>query len=57
MGGTTRRVVTGHDADGKSVILSDGPPPQHHPMQGPAIGADFGLGPAEAFHTLDTRGR
>ena len=22
-----------------------------------AIGADFGLGPAEAFHTLDTRGR
>jgi LmbE family N-acetylglucosaminyl deacetylase len=22
-----------------------------------AIGADFGLGPAEAFHTVDTRGR
>jgi len=36
-----RRVVTGHDAAGKSVVLSDGPPPQHHEMQGPAVGADF----------------
>lgn len=36
-----RRVVTGHDGSGKSIVLSDGPPPQHHPMQGPAIGADF----------------
>jgi hypothetical protein len=36
-----RRVVTGHDADGKSVVLSDGPPPQHHPMQGRGVGADF----------------
>ncbi|HTV76847.1 MAG TPA: cupin domain-containing protein [Steroidobacteraceae bacterium] len=36
-----RRVVTGHDGTGKSVVLSDGPPPQHHPMQGPAVGADF----------------
>jgi hypothetical protein len=36
-----RRVVTGHDARGKSVILSDAAPPQHHPMHGPAIGADF----------------
>ncbi|MEJ0008903.1 MAG: cupin domain-containing protein [Steroidobacteraceae bacterium] len=36
-----RRVVTGHDPTGKSVILSDGPPPQHHPMQGPEVGADF----------------
>jgi len=36
-----RRVVTGHDKSGKSVVLSDGPPPQHHPMQGPAVGADF----------------
>jgi len=36
-----RRVVTGHDASGKSVILSDGPPPQHHRMRGPAVGADF----------------
>ena len=36
-----RRVVTGHDAAGKSVVLSDGPPPQHHPMHGPEVGADF----------------
>jgi mannose-6-phosphate isomerase-like protein (cupin superfamily) len=38
---STRRVVTGHDKSGKSVVLSDGPPPQHHSMQGPAVGADF----------------
>lgn len=38
---STRRVVTGHDARGRSVVLCDGPPPQHHPMHGPAIGADF----------------
>jgi mannose-6-phosphate isomerase-like protein (cupin superfamily) len=37
----TRRVVTGHDAGGKSVVVLDGPPPQHHPMHGTAIGADF----------------
>jgi mannose-6-phosphate isomerase-like protein (cupin superfamily) len=37
----TRRVVTGHDAGGKSVVVLDGPPPQHHPMHGAAIGADF----------------
>jgi mannose-6-phosphate isomerase-like protein (cupin superfamily) len=36
-----RRVVTGHDATGKSVVLSDGPPPQHHPLQGAEVGADF----------------
>jgi hypothetical protein len=36
-----RRVVTGHDASGKSVVLSDGAPPQHHPMHGAAVGADF----------------
>lgn len=41
MAGKVRRVVTGHDADGKSVVISDGLPPQDHPMQGPAIGADF----------------
>ena len=41
MSRTTRRVVTGHDARGKSVVLTDGPPPQHHPMHGAAIGADF----------------
>jgi mannose-6-phosphate isomerase-like protein (cupin superfamily) len=37
----TRRVVTGHDSGGKSVVLSDGTPPQHHSMRGPEIGADF----------------
>src|ERR1700675_3304476 len=36
-----RRVVTGHDEGGKSVVVSDDTPPQHHPMHGPAIGADF----------------
>jgi mannose-6-phosphate isomerase-like protein (cupin superfamily) len=36
-----RRVVTGHDRSGKSVVLSDRPPPQHHPMHGPEVGADF----------------
>jgi len=39
--GYPRRVVTGHDGSGKSIVLSDGPPPQHHQMHGPAIGADF----------------
>jgi naringenin degradation protein FdeH len=41
MARTTRRVVTGHDANGKSVVISDGAPPQHHPMQGREVGADF----------------
>ncbi len=36
-----RRVVTGHDRNGKSVVLSDGPPPQHHSMHGAEVGADF----------------
>ena len=36
-----RRVVTGHDAHGKSIVLSDGSPPQHHSMLGPSVGADF----------------
>lgn len=34
-------MVTGHDGSGKSIVLSDGTPPQHHPMSGPEIGADF----------------
>jgi len=38
---STRRVVTGHDAGGKSIVISDGQPPQNHSMQGSAIGADF----------------
>jgi mannose-6-phosphate isomerase-like protein (cupin superfamily) len=36
-----RRIVTGHDASGKSIVLSDGQPPQNHPMSGPEVGADF----------------
>ena len=41
MAAKARRVVTGHDADGKSIVLSDGEPPQNHAMTGDAIGADF----------------
>jgi len=41
MSQTVRRVVTGHDEQGTSVVVSDGPPPQNHPMQGPSVGADF----------------
>jgi mannose-6-phosphate isomerase-like protein (cupin superfamily) len=41
MSKSTRRVVTGHDAGGKSLVLSDGPPPQHHSMHGLGVGADF----------------
>lgn len=41
MTAASRRVVTGHDTNGKSVVVSDGPPPQHHPMTGDATGADF----------------
>jgi hypothetical protein len=37
----TRRILTGHDETGKSVVISDGPPPQHHQMRGPSIGAEF----------------
>ena len=37
----TRRVVTGHDARGRSVVMTDGSPPQHHPMRGLGVGADF----------------
>ena len=36
-----RRIVTGHDANGKSIVASEGSPPQHHSMHGPSIGADF----------------
>jgi mannose-6-phosphate isomerase-like protein (cupin superfamily) len=36
-----RRVVTGHDDSGKSIVISDGPPPQHQEMKGPVVGSDF----------------
>jgi hypothetical protein len=45
-----RRVVTGHDDRGTSVVLSDGAPPQHHPMNGVDVGADF----FEMWSTPDT---
>jgi mannose-6-phosphate isomerase-like protein (cupin superfamily) len=38
---STRRVVTGHDALGRSIVLWDGAPPQHHPMRGSGVGAEF----------------
>lgn len=41
MANPIRRVVTGHDANGKSIVLSDGQPPQNHPMTGADVGADF----------------
>ena len=41
MAAKIRRVVTGHDASGKSVFLTDGPPPQNHPMSGQGVGAEF----------------
>ena len=43
-----RRIVTGHDAQGKSVIVSDGVPPQNNPMTG--NGADF----IEIWNTAET---
>jgi mannose-6-phosphate isomerase-like protein (cupin superfamily) len=41
MAAQARRVVTGHDAQGKSIKLSDGLPPQDHAMHGADVGADF----------------
>jgi len=38
---STRRIVTGHDRNGKSVVASDGLPPQHHSMRGSSVGAEF----------------
>lgn len=42
-----RRVVTGHDQAGKSIVLSDGEPPQFHSRRG---------GPADFFEIWNTRG-
>lgn len=36
-----RRIVTGHDENGKSIVVSDGLAPQHHSMRGPSVGAEF----------------
>jgi mannose-6-phosphate isomerase-like protein (cupin superfamily) len=38
---SSRRIVTGHDEHGKSVVVSDGAPPQLHSMHGASVGADF----------------
>ena len=55
-----RRVVTGHDETGKSVVLSDGTPPQNHGMRGASIGADFfevwnDLQPVPVLTSVETR--
>lgn len=34
MNHTTQRVVTGHNADGKAVILQDGPAPKIYDQRG-----------------------
>ena len=39
--GKVRRVVTGHDAAGRSIVVDDGLPPQDHPMRGTGVGAEF----------------
>lgn len=44
-----RRIVTGHDAEGKAVIVSDAPPVHTQLVGGPG-GATF----FEVWHTLDT---
>jgi quercetin dioxygenase-like cupin family protein len=36
-GRQTRRVVTGHDASGRSVVLSDGPAPKSFELPGTAV--------------------
>jgi mannose-6-phosphate isomerase-like protein (cupin superfamily) len=43
----TRRVVTGHDQAGRSIVLSDGEPPQFHSRQG---------GPADFIEIWNTGG-
>jgi quercetin dioxygenase-like cupin family protein len=35
--GAPRRIVTGHDASGRSVVLSDAPVPKSHPLPGMAV--------------------
>lgn len=44
-----RRVVTGHDADGKAIIISDGPPANMQLVGGPGGPTFF-----EIWHTLET---
>ncbi|GAO44676.1 cupin domain-containing protein [Flavihumibacter petaseus] len=46
---TFRRVVTGHDADGKAVIIADAPPAHTQLVGGPGGPTFF-----EVWHTLET---
>jgi mannose-6-phosphate isomerase-like protein (cupin superfamily) len=46
---TFRRIVTGHDADGKAIIISDAPPALSQLVGGPG-GPTF----HEVWHTLET---
>lgn len=46
---TFRRVVTGHDADGKAILISDAPPTRAQLVGGPG-GPTF----YEIWHTLET---
>ncbi|MDX1941563.1 MAG: cupin domain-containing protein [Saprospiraceae bacterium] len=46
---TFRRIVTGHDADGKAIIISDAPPVHTQLVGGPG-GPTF----IEIWHTLET---
>jgi len=44
-----RRIVTGHDQDGRAIVLSDAPPPRVHQVGGPG-GATF----VEVWNTRGT---
>ncbi|MDR6845973.1 cupin domain-containing protein [Flavobacterium granuli] len=46
---TFRRIVTGHDKDGKAIIVSDAPPTISHLVGGPGGPTFF-----EVWHTLET---
>lgn len=46
---TFRRIVTGHDADGKAIIISDAPPVLTQLVGGPGGPTFF-----EVWHTLET---
>lgn len=46
---TFRRVVTGHDADGKAIVISDAPPVHTQLVGGPGGPTFF-----EIWHTLET---
>lgn len=46
---TFRRVVTGHDADGKAIIISDAPPALSQLIGGPGGPTFF-----EVWHTVET---